>query len=453
MSTSRRSFIKNLGIGAGALTISNRFFPSLARAQATPAVGRNFLFVYFSGAWDTLLSLDPRDPNVFTESRIGETGIQLGWDRLDASYQSTGVVQPSGSNIALGPTMVNMAQHYDVMSVVRGMSMDTLSHDVGRKYFITGLPPRGSQAAGSAMGTRIAAQQGDTLPVPNLVAGGIRSYNEGDPPYASALSASNANDLVATLQDGPQAPTGAIRSRLDAYRAAKSHCDPVDQNRRGLLSLIDATQLKARDLVSSGVSELFRFNNQSDPEISALRARYGMDNDLGSPAALAALSFQALQKQVAQSVTVQLVGGLDTHDDTWATDHPDRLKEGFDALAQLITDLKTQTDESGTALIDKTTVVVFSEFGRTPKINNRDGRDHSLTSACLLLGAGVPHNKVIGASSDVGMNPSAIDPMSGATVSAGGVIPTPTLVLASTMAAAGYDTDKLRSSGLPCLIG
>lgn len=446
METNRRTFLKTLGMGAGAFALTSGLMPRRVRAAT---VDRNFVFIYFQGGWDTLLSLDPRDPNVFTADRVGETRIELAWDQLANTYPRT-IVQPRGSQIELGPVMTAMSAHYDQMCVVRGMSMDTVTHEVGRRYFITGLPPRGLNAAGSAMGTRIVAQQGDQAPVPHLVSR-TETYNEHDPAYASGLSVSSATDLVAALQDGPQAPKGAIRTRLDELRAKGHLCDPSGMNRTGFLGLIAGAQTKARSLVSSGIASKFNFLNANDAEMTAIRTRYAITT-LNSPQAQAALAFQALKNQIAQCVSIELGNSLDTHDASWATDQPDNQSEGWNALAQLVTDLKAESHPAGGKLIDHTTMVVFSEFGRTAMLNNRDGRDHSLTNACMLLGAGIPHNKVVGKSSDRGMNPLAVDPRTGLPADAGGVVISPTLVLASVMKSAGFDTDKLRTDGLPALM-
>ena len=64
--------------------------------------------------------------------------------------------------------------------------------------------------------------------------------------------------------------------------------------------------------------------------------------------------------------------------------------------------------------MDHTTVMVFSEFARTPLINTAGGRDHHITGSCLLAGAGVKHNLVIGASGDIDMAPGRIDFNTGA---------------------------------------
>ena len=64
----------------------------------------------------------------------------------------------------------------------------------------------------------------------------------------------------------------------------------------------------------------------------------------------------------------------------------------------------------------------------------------------------MPHNKLFGATSDVGMNALPVDPMTGVAGSSGMTL-TPNNVLASILAGAGMDTDKLRHDGLPFLQG
>ena len=72
------------------------------------------------------------------------------------------------------------------------------------------------------------------------------------------------------------------------------------------------------------------------------------------------------------------------------------------AVATLIEDLEQR------GLLDTTMVIVLGEFGRTPKINTRGGRDHwSNAMSVLMTGGGIPRGKVIGATDRKGY--SAVD--------------------------------------------
>lgn len=460
MRVDRRFILKSLGLGAaGGFLLHPWSMPELQADPKKKRPKRYFVFAYFNGGWDITQSLDPRDPGQFTESKSRETKIQLGWDRLpntldDGTKVERNLIQPQGSKIVYGPAMKLFAEagHHDVSCVIRGIAMDTVTHQVGMRYMLTGMMPIGLNAKGSSLPTRIVAQEGDITPVPNLVVR-LESYNQDLPAYASGLKVSSITDLLQTLQDGPQAPDKELRALLQEYRASRVNCDPVQMNQNDILTLIHAAQTKSRTLVESGLSQMFNFTDTKDADMVKIQKRYNI-RSLTSPEAQAAMAFQAIYNNVAQCISIELASGLDTHGEEWADDHIEKLNTGYRALAQLVTDLKTtpHPELPSEKLIDHTTILCFSEFGRTAMLNNRDGRDHSVCNAALAIGAGIPHNTTVGASSDKGMGPMAIDPLTGKPVESGGSILTPSLIAASLMQAAGYDTDSLRVDGIPCLM-
>lgn len=66
-------------------------------------------------------------------------------------------------------------------------------------------------------------------------------------------------------------------------------------------------------------------------------------------------------------------------------------------VAALINDL----DERG--LLESTLVIVLGEFGRTPKVNDKAGRDHwPHAMSVLMAGAGIPRGQVVGATDPKG---------------------------------------------------
>ena len=75
-------------------------------------------------------------------------------------------------------------------------------------------------------------------------------------------------------------------------------------------------------------------------------------------------------------------------------DHGGKLDQ---CLAALIDDLQSR------GMLDDVTIVVWGEFGRTPKINAAAGRDHwPQVSAALLAGGGLRTGQVIGATNRLG---------------------------------------------------
>jgi len=92
-------------------------------------------------------------------------------------------------------------------------------------------------------------------------------------------------------------------------------------------------------------------------------------------------------------------GGFDTHSENFAAmrNHGEVMDP---ALASLVEDLA----ESG--MLQKTLVVMLSEFGRTPRINDNVGRDHYPTVfSGFLAGGGTKGGQVIGASDQNGEQP------------------------------------------------
>lgn len=459
----RRTFLRTLGLATTGTFMMGPWNIRSLHANTT-GVPRNFVFCYFNGGWDQTLALDPRDPKKFDDSskKLADTGIELGWDRLPNSFDDGTRVerQPflnSRKEIMFGPAMLPMVPHMKDCCVVRGVMMDTVAHDIGRRYFITGEMPAGLAAKGSSWGTRIVAQQSELTPIPNLVVR-VETYNASHPAFATGLKTTSATDLRNTLRRGPEDAKLSEELRklvADYHSTAKNTCDPTRLDENGLMALVRQSHANAKTLVDENLGGFFDFFNKSDKDMVQLVTDYGIATS-NDPGAQAAMAFQSLKHELAQCVTIELARGLDTHIDNWADDQPNRLYSGFKALAALIKDLKRtphpHKNAKGDTLFDHTTIVCFSEFARTPRINSKEGRDHFLVSSCLLAGAGVPKNRVIGGTSDNGMAGHSIDPISG-TPSTSGIFINPGHILASLMDGAGYTTDELRDAQiLKCLI-
>ena len=186
-----------------------------------------------------------------------------------------------------------------------------------------------------------------------------------------------------------------------------------------------------------------------------MRAQYGFaKGDAGSPGARAAFAAQAIKQSVAQCVSLVIGNGTDTHF-VGNPNHADALHPGIAALAALIDDLAKSDapvelqKSGGKSWLDHTTILCFSEFSRTPLFNQFGGRDHHLTSSCLLAGAGIVGNQVVGASGDVGMGPGRYDFKARRAVSTGGENLLPEHIAATLIASAGLDPWTLRDPKAP----
>jgi hypothetical protein len=139
-------------------------------------------------------------------------------------------------------------------------------------------------------------------------------------------------------------------------------------------------------LTSSKLSQAF----EMDREPEAMRDRYGRHQT--GQSLLLARRLVEVGVPVVQ-VNVGAVQNWDSHSNIFPT-LKDRLLPPLDkGVSALLADL----DERG--LLDDTFVMMMGEFGRTPKINDKAGRDH--WGPCffgLFAGAGVQGGQVIGKS-------------------------------------------------------
>jgi uncharacterized protein (DUF1501 family) len=149
------------------------------------------------------------------------------------------------------------------------------------------------------------------------------------------------------------------------------------QTTQDALALMSSEQLKAFEI---------------DAEPAEVRAAYG-DDRFGKSCLVA----RRLIETGVRSVEVTL-DGFDSHTNNFDV-HREKAAILDPALATLIKDLTTRD------LLSSTVLLVLGEFGRTPKINPFDGRDHWPKGfSCLLGGGGLASGRVVGATDPAGLN-------------------------------------------------
>jgi len=435
----RREFLRDaIALGAGA-SVSGGLAGAGHLAQAADGDNdRYYVFCYFNGGWDVLLSLDPRDPAVFTDDGIRDHRIQPAYDLTDGSDGF--MIRPTPeSELQFGPFIGDLAEHWERLAVVRGISMETLAHQVGRRRFITGKAPSGLNARGSSMGTWLAANTEGDQPIPQLSVG-VETYNQTSlPSYANALRVSDAGGLVTMLQMANPALSDVQLSGVVSLLQQEAECDR--SRRSAMLRDWSAARARAQLVVDSELYSYFQLGAETE-EMAELRDRYGITNANQRNASVrCAIAAQALMNGVSRCVSLNAAGGLDTHFGNWTTDQGRRQRDGFNAVSALARHLSSvEYKDTGRSWLDVTTIVGFSEFSRTPLLNQSGGRDHHITNSCFLLGGHLTGNKTIGASSDVGMNAQTVN-LSTGRVDPGGEIIRPEHVLRTLYVDAGIEED------------
>ena len=463
----RRTLLRSslfAGLGAAAFG-SSSLLGRLAVAAEGPATAklkdRYFLFVYFSGAWDVLLSLDPRDPVQFNEGNVAKTQILPGYDKLKTGTLASNTPQwvkgTDGKNVLLGSYFGGMADQFKQgrVAIVRGMSMDTLTHEVGRRRFLTGKPPSGLLARGSSGATWLSTLLGKGEVVPNLALR-MESYNVDQPNFATGLKVSSVADLVRSLKPSADALSGKSTQLVDSFLAQQAACPNAAA--RTTWATGEAARLKSKQMTGGGLDKLFDFQAKT-VEMEKIRGLYGISatdaNALASLPAQAAMAVTALTSGVSRVVSVSVADNLDTHFEDWTTAQGPRQQAGFDLVAKMIDDLASRPfpDGSGKSWLDHTTILGFSEFSRGPTLNNYSGRDHHLTNSCFVAGAGIQGGRVIGQSSDLAMGPQPVHLATGQ-VDAGGEILKPEHIYMALLAQLGVEGDPydLRVEPLQALL-
>ena len=117
----RREFLGGLMAATGLLSLGGMSLEEQI-AYAVDNAGeayndRYYILLYMSGGWDILLSLDPRDPAVFTAAQVPNTLIQPGYAQTPFPNGASPLVDTSLG--PLGYYMGDALQHTDKMSIVR----------------------------------------------------------------------------------------------------------------------------------------------------------------------------------------------------------------------------------------------------------------------------------------------------------------------------------------------
>jgi len=155
----------------------------------------------------------------------------------------------------------------------------------------------------------------------------------------------------------------------------------------GTMNGLDAFTGRAFEIVTSGTIRNALDLTREDPRV---RDRYGKATQF--------LMARRLVEAGVGCVTLA-VGSWDTHGDNFKTLR-NQLPDVDAAVSALVEDLHQR------GLDQDVSVVMWGEFGRTPRINGGAGRDHwAPVMSALLAGGGLKMGQVIGTSSSRGEYP------------------------------------------------
>lgn len=335
----------------------------------------------------------------------------------DAPSEVRGPFDPIATNVKgvrISEYLPRTAKQMDKVALIRSMTSTLGEHNFASHYLLTGYKPTPAlrYPGLGAMATHL--RDADvTLPAhiglarPNGMAG--RGYlPAAADPFVIEGDPSKPDFQVADLSLYRGVTKPRLERRRDFLAAIDAFHRDVDvrldkQQRDGAAAqtnqVADPSFEQAYKLILSPQAKA-AFDLSREPH--ELRQRYGR-HSLGQSCLLARRLIEAGSRFV--TITDR---GWDTHENLFT-----RLKEGYTggsvgkvpkldtAYATLLEDLAAR------GLLDETLVILMGEFGRTPKLNPRGGRDHwPRAFSVALAGGGVRGGQVIGASDSRGETPA-----------------------------------------------
>jgi hypothetical protein len=396
---SRRAFLRVGTLGALGLTLGD-YLALRAQARGPAAPAKAVIFLWLWGGPSHLDTFDMKP---------------------DATAEYRGPFEPIATKVPglqICELLPGLARRADRFALLRAMHHESQDHGVAGTIALTG------NIAG-AVGLDGAAAAGATRPSTGSIVGRLRPRAPGAlPPYAILGSplhqgfkrvVGEGGGLLGRPYDpfrldyepgvglklpDVELPEGVTASRLAArwdLRSGLVGAGPVGS------TAIDRHYELARTLIASR-ENLAALDLSREPE--SLRAAYG-PHRFGQCCLIARRLVEAGLPfvQVNWSTHVEAPedagdGGWDMHDRYFQV-MQDRHGWMFDrALSALLDDLQSR------GLLETTLVVAVGEFGRTPKINDKAGRDHwNSCYSALVAGGGIRGGRVVGASDRRGEHP------------------------------------------------
>jgi hypothetical protein len=320
-------------------------------------------------------------------------------------------IQTSAPGLRISEHLPGVAKFGDRLAVIR--SMKTKEADHGRATFVmrTGYAPTGPVQY-PTLGSLVARELGsDEAALPGFVsiapyrAFNPRAYGPGflGPRYAPLVVGGNAalgrdgNDYAKALKvQDIDLPAGVEKAHADARMDLLRDMErSFVRNHPGVAPLSHQTAYeRALRLMKSEASRAFDLDEEKD----AVRDAYGR-NLFGQGCLLA----RRLVERGVPFVEVTLsrvpgaaAFGWDTHGQNFP-----RVKQLCEILDPAWGTLMGDLKERG--LLDSTLIVWMGEFGRTPKINGNQGRDHyPLAWTTVLAGGGIQGGQAVGRTSKDG---------------------------------------------------
>jgi hypothetical protein len=368
----RRSVLKAGALGFGGLTLANLLQTRNAQAATGKAKDTSVILIWKGG---------------------GPSHIDM-WDlKPQAPAEFKGEFAPIPTNVPgidISEHLPLSARQMDKFSILRSVTHPDAGHESASHYLLTGYKPTNDIPANEvpSYGSITAKERGPNRPglpayiaVPRAPKSTAAAYlGVAYNPFAIGADPADQKFSVKNLT----LPNGISMNRLENRRGLLSAIDTMrrDTDKTGLMDGLDAFTRKAFEMVTSPAAQKAFDISQEDEK---LRDLYGR-NTMGQSMLLA----RRLVESGVTFVTVD-AGGWDTHANNFEALKKQKLPMFDQAWAGMMQDMAAR------GLFEKTLVLVWGEFGRTPRINGNAGRDHwPGAMSVVMAGGGLKSGLAIG---------------------------------------------------------
>ena len=368
-------------------------FPLSTTAAVTPwrreARADAVIQIHVAGGMTHLDTFDPKPD--------APTDVRGPWGAIDSKIDAEPV----------GALMRRTAAISDKITIVRSVSHPEAAHSRGTHTVLTGYQPSPAivfpsfgAVAAHELGSRSELPPYICVPSANSPYLGTGYLEAAHGPFAVGGNPAQSSFRVRDLNP----PKGVDEARRERRRQLLHDLDAgcPDLQDAQAVAASEAFYQQANTLIES---EPARAAFDLSKESNAMKERYGR-----SGIGMSCLLARRLVAGGARYV-VATSSGWDHHNNIQSA-LPPRVSQLDRAFAALIADLDAQ------GMLDRTLVLLTTEFGRTPRINSNGGRDHwSRVFSVALAGGGFARGLAYGRSNATGAQVES-DPVSPADLAA-----------------------------------
>jgi uncharacterized protein (DUF1501 family) len=362
---SRRTFLRDVAVGAAGASMFGWKETVALQTDELRKQGMACILLFMRGGPSQLETFDPKPGT--------------------ATGGPTKAISTALRGVQLAEGWENVAKTLTNITLIRSMTNREGEHQRATYQLHTGYVPMGGTKYPS-LGSIVASELGPAeFDLPHFVSIGNRATTIG----SGFLGMNFAPFVVADATKPPANVALMVRPpRFEKRMGLLAQLEDQFAEAGGGARVADhkAVYGKAARMVKSPRLDAFNLEKEKD----AIRDGYGRTS-FGQGCLLA-------RRLIEQGVTFVEVesNGWDTHDNNF-----ERVKtlagQVDPAFATLVRDLKDR------GMLDRTLVIWMGEFGRTPQINPKTGRDHFPRAFNVALaGGGIKGGQVVGSTNATG---------------------------------------------------